>query len=71
MQKIVDRKPVVKSGEVFATDRGWEVKYESGAVELLISAKGLKSFIDSQTPVEEVVQEEVKPKRGRKSAAEE
>lgn len=75
MQKVVDRKPEVKGGEVFATDRGWEVKHASGIVEVLVSCKGLKSFIDAQIqPVEAVesveqVEEvtEEKPKRGRKA----
>ena len=74
MQKVVDRKPEVKGGEVFATDRGWEVKHASGIVEVLVSCKGLKSFIDSKAEpvevVEAVEQEEVteeKPKRGRKA----
>lgn len=72
MQKVVGRKPEVKGGEVFATDRGWEVKHASGIVEVLVSCKGLKSFIDAQSePVEvtEQVEEvtEEKPKRGRKA----
>lgn len=72
MQKVVDRKPEVKGGEVFATDRGWEVKHASGVVEVLVSCKGLKSFIDAQTEPVEVVEQveevtEEKPKRGRKA----
>lgn len=72
MQKVVDRKPEVKGGEVFATDRGWEVKHASGIVEVLVSCKGLKSFIDAQTEPVEVVEQveevtEEKPKRGRKA----
>ena len=73
MQKVADRKPEVKGGEVYATDKGWEVKHASGVVEVLVSCKGLKSFIDAQTkPVEveqsaivEEAQEEVKEETPR------
>jgi hypothetical protein len=73
MQKVADRKPEVKGGEVYATDKGWEVKHASGVIEVLVSCKGLKSFIDSQAqpviveeqPKVEEVQEEVKQETPR------
>ena len=76
MQKIVDRKPSVRNGEVVATERGWEAVYENGKTELLVAAEGLLSFIESnKTVVQEVLTEEVveekteeKPKRGRKAS---
>lgn len=62
MQKVADRKPEVKGGEVYATDKGWEVKHASGVIEVLVSCKGLKSFIDAQAvpALVEETQEEVK-----------
>lgn len=72
MKRVAERKPEVKNGEVFATDLGWVHKRLDGTEEVLVSCKGLKSFIDSQAePVIEVQEEvEVKPKRGRKPAGE-
>lgn len=77
MKRVAERKPEVKNGEVFATDLGWVHKRLDGTEEVLVSCKGLKSFIDSQAepvqkePVVEVQEEvEVKPKRGRKPAGE-
>lgn len=72
MKRVAERKPEVKNGEVFATDLGWVHKRLDGTEEVLVSCKGLKSFIDSRAePVVEVQEEvEVKPKRGRKPAGE-
>lgn len=71
MQKIVDRKPKVKSGEVVATDLGWVHVKPNGSEELLVSATGLKTFIEQGSEEVVAVVEEVKEEAATEGAVEE